>query len=145
MEENVNVDNQSDKEEVVVLDESYVKVLYDPVRKIGKVVWNGTPKDEQYKLPFEKLLDYGQKNTVKRFLSDTRKQGVVAPDKRKWFEKVMVPAAIEAGMERAAVVTDGNAFKRYYLNLILGAVNKFGLPFKICGDEQSAIDFLMEE
>ncbi|QSE96686.1 hypothetical protein [Fulvivirga lutea] len=138
MEENVPT------QEVVVLDESFVKVLYDPEKLLGKVIWNGTPKDEQYKLPFEKLLEYGQTHRVKRFLSDTRKQGVVAPDKRKWFEKVMVPAAIEAGMERAAVITDGNAFKRYYLNLILGAVNKFGLPFKILGDEESAVEFLME-
>ena len=89
-------------------------------------------------------LDYAQKYRVRRFLSDTRKQGVVSPDNRKWFEKDMFPAAVKAGLERAAAITDGNAFKRYYINMIISSINKFGIPLKIFGDEQSAIEFLMD-
>ena len=129
----------------LVWEADYVTVYYDKEKQIGKVIWSGNPTDEKYKVPFNKLLEYGQTHLVKRFLSDTRKQGVVSPNNRKWFEKDMVPAAIKAGMVKAAVVTDGNAFKRYYLNLILSSINKFNIPMKICGDEQSAIDFLMEE
>jgi hypothetical protein len=57
----------------------------------------------------------------------------------------MVPMAINAGLKRAAVITSGNAFKRYYVNMILSSVAKFNIPFKIFGDEQEAVDFLMKE
>jgi hypothetical protein len=110
------------------------------------VVWAGSPTPEQYKKAFLALLDHARKgNKITRFLSDTRNQGIVNPENRKWFEREMVPAAIEAGLKRAAVITSGNAFKRYYINLILSTVNKFNMPFKIFSDEQEAINFLMEE
>jgi hypothetical protein len=82
---------------------------------------------------------------VTRFMSDIRNQGVVSPESRKWFEKEMVPAAMENGLKRAAVISGSNAFKMYYINLILSSVNKFNLPFKIFNDEEKAVDFLMKE
>lgn len=131
--------------EVELIKESYVTVTCDLERLIGKVVWSGSPSPEQYKKAFLALLDHAKKgNKMTRFLSDTRNQGIVNPENRKWFEREMVPAAINAGLTRAAVITNGNAFKRYYINLILSTVNKFNVPFKIFSDEQEAINFLME-
>jgi hypothetical protein len=129
-----------------LMKESYVRVVYDPERFIGKVIWTGSPTTEQYKIPFKVLLDWAAKgNKVTRFLSDTREQGVVNPENRKWFEKEMIPAAIKAGLKRAAAVTGGNVFKRYYVNMIISAVNKFGMPLRVFSDEESAVKFLMEE
>ncbi|UII31683.1 STAS/SEC14 domain-containing protein [Fulvivirga ulvae] len=131
--------------EIELMNEPYVRVVYDPKRFIGKIIWQGNPKPDEYKKPFLKLLEWVKDNKTTRFLSDTRDQGVVAPENRKWFEAEMVPAAIKAGCKRAAVITSGNVFKRYYLNMILSVVNKFDMPFKIVQDEESAIEFLMEK
>ncbi len=131
--------------EIEVMIQPYVRVTCDPERLIGKVEWNGSTTPEQYKSAFLALLEYSKKVKMTRFLSDTRNQGVVNPENRKWFEKEMVPMAIKAGLKRAAVITSGNAFKRYYLNMILSAVVKMNVPFKIFGDEQEAVDFLMKE
>src|SRR6185369_4616170 len=131
--------------EIEVMKQPYVRVTCDPERLIGKVEWNGSPTPEQYKGAFLSLLDYSKKVKMTRFLSDTRNQGVVNPENRRWFEKEMVPMAIKAGLKRAAVITNGNAFKRYYLNMILSSVVKLNVPFKIFGDEQEAVDFLMKE
>lgn len=130
----------------VLLEEPFVKVLYDRPKKMGIIVWNGNPKADQYRKPFISLLEWAKKgNKVERFLSDTRNQGIINPENRRWFEREMIPASIEAGLRRAAVVTSGNVFKAYYLNLILSTVNKFNMPFKIFTTEEKAIDFLMEE
>jgi hypothetical protein len=132
--------------EIEIVKESYVTVTWDSERSMGKVVWSGSPTPEQYKKAFLSLLDHAKKgNKVSRFLSDTRNQGIVNPENRKWFEKEMVPAAIKSGLKRTAVITNGNAFKRYYINMILSAANKFNVPFKIVSTEQEAIDFLMIE
>jgi hypothetical protein len=132
--------------EDIILELPVVTVYYDRQRQLGKIVWHGIPTREEYKMPFQTLLDWArQGHPVLRFLSDTRQQGVVSPESRKWFEKEMVPAALEAGLQRAAVLTDSNVFKMYYLNMILSAVNKFNMPFKIFNDEDKAVAFLMEE
>ncbi|MBL3657330.1 hypothetical protein [Fulvivirga sediminis] len=128
-----------------VLKERYVTVLYDESLQLGKIIWTEDKSltIEQYQKPFQVLLDWSQgSKMVTLFLSDTRNQGVVSPENRKWFEYEMLPAAIKGGLKRAAVISGGNVFKRYYLNILLSAVNKFNLPFKICGDEASAMKFL---
>ncbi len=129
-----------------ILKASYVDVYFIPDKELGKIVWHGALTPEEYKKPFLMLIDLAkQGSVVTRFLSDIREQGVVSPDSRKWFEKEMVPAAVENGLKRAAVVSGSNAFKMYYINIILSSVNKFNLPFKIFNDEAKAIEFLMKE
>ena len=123
----------------------YAVVRYDPERYIGKVIWTGNPNPDEYKVPFMTILEWAHKgNKVTRFMSDTRDQGVVSPENRKWFEKEMVPAAMAAGCTRATAITGGNVFKKYYLNMLLSAINKFGMPFKISSSEEEAVAFLME-
>ncbi len=132
--------------EKLIFEAHYAKVYFIEDKEIGKIVWTGAPNSEEYKVPFVKLIELaGTEAIVTRFLSDIRNQGVVSPDSRKWFEKDMLPQAINAGLKRAAVISSGNVFKTYYINLILGAVNKFNLPFKIFNDEKNAMDFLMKE
>lgn len=129
-----------------ILELPYVTVTYVADKSLGKITWHGTPKGDEYQKPFLVLIDWAKKgNSVTRFLSDIRKQGIVAPENRKWFEKEMIPAALANGLKRAVVLTYGNAFKTYYINLILSAVNKFDMPFKIYNDELKAMEFLMNE
>jgi len=127
-----------------ILEAPYATVIFIADQELGKIIWHGTPRGDEYQKPFLALIDLAKGGKkVTRFLSDIRKQGVVSPDNRKWFEKEMVPAAISHGLKRAAVLNDGNAFKTYYINLILSTVNKFNMPFKIFNDETKAFEFLM--
>jgi hypothetical protein len=51
----------------------------------------------------------------------------------------MIPKAIDNGLKRAAVVFDGNVFKKYYINMILQVINKFGIPMKLFSTEEDAV------
>ncbi|MGM0580642.1 MAG: hypothetical protein ACQETL_08180 [Bacteroidota bacterium] len=129
-----------------LLDESYAEVTYFPDQEMARIKWKGNVNVDQYRNAFMTVYEYAiAGNTVKRFYSDTREQGVVGPENRKWFEKEMLPKAIDAGMERAGTISDANIFKRYYLNMILKSINKFNLPFKLCGSEEEVVEFLMQE
>jgi hypothetical protein len=130
--------------EMIIVNESYVEVKCVPELKLIQIVWKGTFTYDQYKDAFIKSLDY-QKAAgipISNFLSDIRKQGVVNPDSRKWFEENALPRAVNQGLKRAAVVFDGNVFKKYYINIILQATNKFKLPFKFFSTSEDAIAWL---
>ena len=75
-------------------------------------------------------------------LSDITHQGIISPDNRKWFEKEMMPRAVEAVLKRGAIVTSGNTFKLYYINLILSAVNKFPIATKLFNNQRDAFAWL---
>jgi hypothetical protein len=130
---------------MIIYDKPHASIDYNPDTKIGFVVWKSNCTMDQYRDVFENMLAYAKTHLMKYVLSDTTNQGVVSPENRKWFEKEMIPAAIEVGLEKVAIITDANVFKRYYLNMLLSAVNKFGVPFKIFGNEGQAKAFLLEE
>lgn len=130
----------------ILLDKDYAEVTYFPDQEMARIKWKGNVNVDQYRDAFLTVYEHAiAGNTVKRFYSDTREQGVVGPENRKWFEKEMLPKAIEAGMERAGTISDANIFKRYYLNMILKSINKFNLPFKLCGSEEEVVEFLMQD
>jgi hypothetical protein len=128
--------------ENILLDESFVTVSYFPEKKLGKICWKRKPDSEEYKIPFKILINHANHQPIDNFISDIRQQGVMSPDDRKWFEKEMLPQAIAGGLKRAAVIFDGNIFKQYYMNLIIGASRKFGLPLKLVLSEQEAFEWL---
>lgn len=103
----------------------------------------GKCTSEKYREAFLFLLDNQKIYGLKRFLSDVRDQGIISPDDRKWFENVALPKSIELGLKAAAVIFIGNVFKKYYLNVIIQATNKFNLPVKLFIDQESAEDWLI--
>jgi hypothetical protein len=128
-------------EEVVVFSENFAHVTYHSDKSMIKVVWNGAFSKEQYQLVIESALDYQMKGSVKveNYLSNILKQGIVNPESRKWFEQVAMPRGIKQGLKKAAVVFDGNVFKKYYLNLLLQTSNAYKLPLKFFSTEEDAI------
>lgn len=132
--------------EIEILNEPYIKVIYDEDRSLVMMLWTGKASGEDYRKPFETIYDWAKSgHVITRILTDTRRQGLISTEDRKWFENKMFPRAIEGGLKRAAAVTDGNVFKRYYINAILFVINKFDIPIKIFGDRESAIEFLMSD
>jgi hypothetical protein len=120
----------------------YATVTYDPAKRFMLLIWTGSPNTEEYKKPFMTMIDYGRKFPVDSMLSDISQQGIINPENRKWFEKEMMPQAVAAGLKRAAIVTSGNAFKLYYINIILSAVNKFPIVTKLFNKREEAIAWL---
>jgi hypothetical protein len=128
--------------ETNVFNAPYATVTYNPKKRLIVLIWTGSPNKEEYQKPFLTMLDYGKKHPVDGMLSDITNQGIISPDNRKWFEKEMMPRAVQAGLKRGAIVTSGNAFKLYYINLILAAVNKFPITTKLFNNQQDAFAWL---
>jgi hypothetical protein len=116
---------------MIVLDTVYAEVSFDKAKSLGMIKWKRKCTSEEYQNAFTSLLDIQKENNITRYISDIRNQAVISPVDRKWFETVALPRAIEQGLKAAAVVFDGNAFKKYYINVILASTNKFGLPMKV--------------
>ena len=125
-----------------VFDAPYARVTYDPVKRLLVLIWDGNPAKDDYKKPFLAMLEFGKRTPVDSMLSDISNQGIISPENRKWFEKEMMPEAVKAGLKRGAIVTSGNAFKLYYINLILAAVGKFPLTTKLFNNRSDAFAWL---
>jgi len=97
---------------------------------------------ENYQLAFNKSQDLQRIKKAETFFSDTRKQGIINPEQRKWLLEESLPKAVEIGMKRIVVLAEMSVFKRYYLNTIMSTINKVKIPFKIFSDEDKVIQWI---
>jgi hypothetical protein len=126
----------------ILLDNNNVQVSYDDSICLGKIKWKGSVTPNEYKNAFMILLDYAKTHRADYFLSDTREQGVVGTENRKWFEEYALPEAIKRGLKKAAVIITGNIFKKYYVNMIFSSTRRFKLPAKAFYTEEDAMQWL---
>lgn len=115
--------------------------LYEDIHLIT-VTWKEKSLSfSDYKHPFVVALNYQKdsKTPIFNYISDVRKQTVVSPQYRKWFQDTALPRAVNQGLKRGAVVTDANVFKRYYLNHIMNSTKHFGLPLKMFKQPENAL------
>ncbi|MDW7694396.1 STAS/SEC14 domain-containing protein [Flammeovirgaceae bacterium SG7u.111] len=129
----------------VLKDTEAADIIFIPEMKLLQIIWKGKVNSEQYKETFLSALKYADIIDKGNFMSDIRRQVIIGPRDRTWFEEVALPSAIERGLQKAAVVFDGNIFKEYYLNHILVRSKKFDLPLKFFRSTEEAIEWLNEK
>jgi len=130
---------------VIVLDNEYVKITHEKENRILFYVWKKHTVKQPYREVMLRGVEYANGTDIKYFLSDMSRQGIVGPDDRKWFESEVMPKAIEKGLKKVAVVFDGNAFKKHYLNMLLGVLKNHQIPMKVFSDMEKARAWLVEE
>ncbi len=129
----------------VIMDEKWGKTTYDESLSLVKIEWTLECNSQHYRSSYLKIIEFQRTTPAKFFISDVRNQPVISPENRKWFEKDIIPKAIQQGLKKAAVISSGNAFKNYYLNIILSTTNKFGLPLKLFSNEEDALNWLFSK
>ena len=87
-------------------------------------------------------MKFSETNTVNSFFSNTKQQGVVSPEDRKWFQDYVLSEAVKNGLKRGAVVTPGSVFKTYYLKLIAKSTSEYNVPLKLFKNEKDAFEWL---
>jgi len=128
----------------ILQDNEFAKVYFDNELKAGVIVWKDFKlTSEAYRNAFNVLIQYTDgKNIFENYYSDGRLQSVVSPEDRKWFQENIIPKAINNGLKRGAVLISGNAFKKYYMNMIIKGSRKFPIEIKIFDKEEKAMDWL---
>ena len=127
----------------VLYNNEFAEVSYETDLNLGKIIWKKKPTFEAYQSAFLTLIEHSkEKQKVESVMTDTRNQGVVSPEFRKWLVSECLPLAVKLGLKRVAVVFDGGVFKQYYLNMILKVINKFGAPMKLFKTDEEALNWI---
>ncbi len=126
---------------ITILHENdYSKVYFDTDLNAGIIDWKDKKlSSEEYRSAFNKLLEYTKdKNIFVNYLADTRLQSVISPEDRKWFQNNIIPEAITHGLKRGAVIISGNAFKKFYMNMIIKGSKMFPIEIKMFDNQDKA-------
>jgi len=124
---------------MIIFESDYANVVFEKELELVILTWqNRALTLEEYSRPFKAAFEFQRTTHVENYVSDIRMQKIVSPVLRQWFQSEAVPTAVKQGLKRAAVIFDGNVFKKYYLNNILNTTKKFGLPMKFFSTMEEA-------
>ncbi len=128
-----------------ILNKHYVEVYYVEDYKVAVVIWKGTEiKSQEYKNTFHSIFDFCKKGyKLVNYFSDTREQGTISLEDRKWFEDYVLTEARKFGLKRGASVIPGNVFKRHYMNMILGISKFYKIDMKLFDNKDAAQKWLL--
>lgn len=127
--------------EIIVKDTDYFTLTFDDNLRLAKLVWFGSPDAEEYQNAFKSILNLAKEKPIKFFISDVRKQGVIAPELRIWLNEKVLPVAFRFGVKKIAVIYKTSPTKEYYLNHIIPEGERIGFVFKLFLDLQDAINW----
>ena len=124
----------------------YAHIKHDEDNKFVEIQWKKVANMslEEYQNALNIALDFQAKNpnTVDFYFSDIREQRILSPNYRKWFQEVAIKKALDNNLKAGVVIFDGNVFKKYYLNNIMGSTKNLGLPFKFFNTREDALIWL---
>ncbi len=129
-----------DKE--VVLNNEYITIWYHHQKKIIHHEFHKFT----YGKAFQDALSTGaailEKNRAQKWLSDDRKNGVIALDDTKWTATVWRPRVIKAGWKYWAIVLPEKAVGQMVMQRIIKEYADSGVTVKIFSDPFKAMNWL---
>jgi len=131
-------------EKTTILDNQTVEVSFFIELGLALLVWkHSNISSAEYRNTYLELLKYSDEVKGTLFLVDSRLQGVITPQDRKWFMDYVIEKAIKNGLKRAAVIMKKNPFKKYYINSIMKFVlRKTNLELKVFFDYDEGLAWL---
>ena len=131
--------------EVKVYNTKIVNAIYVREEKLVQLRWMKEANTDEYRLLFQALVDFAQKNKVRFIISDMRRQGLVTAEDVKWLEEEIFKEAIVLGIEKIALINDDTIFSNVYAETIKRKLLNSPIRVQLFGDLTSAKAWLTTE
>ena len=112
---------------IVEHDAPYVNLLAEPAIGMMTIRWKNYAPSGTYRATLDLAIDLIEKHSLRYFLTDQRRRGVILHDDEVWLVTNWAPRMAKAGLERAAVVQSADFFNRTtvdrFIRTVLPTVN----------------------
>jgi len=137
----VNVERQ------VLYKEPFAEIFYDARINSTGVIWHGPVSSEQYRMVFQKCLDFVKVYNAPNYISDISHQGPIDKADQLWMFSEIMPEAARNGLTRIAAVRPDAADPKIleYLKGINESLVRLGVWQRFFLTMQEAVDWMENE
>ncbi|MBN1252176.1 MAG: hypothetical protein JXR51_04725 [Bacteroidales bacterium] len=129
---------------VPILETEYAQLTLDQELSVLKLIWKEECVSETYRFVYENILDLCKKTTVRFYIADIRKLGLISQSDRKWLQTKVIPKLFKSGMEKIGTIVDGDVYTQRHLSHINQGV-KGSENIKQFGRLEEAIRWFKDE
>lgn len=129
----------------IMYESDYALLTFFKQTKLVLLEWKKTCPPNEYKTVFNKSVIIATENKVLLFVSDMRLEGAVAIENLKWLKKIIIPKAIEIGIQRIALVLNESLYSKIYADAINTSLFKSRIKVNYFFRLDEAIDWVKSE
>ena len=122
----------------VRIDNKAHTLIYDEQRQTVRHVIKGFNKEDEWKSLLSTGIDILKEKGINRWLSDNRLNTVHPPGVNEWIEKEWVPAAIEAGWSKWALVEAEKALGKISERKFIDLFKELGVEVRLFSSVEEA-------
>jgi hypothetical protein len=112
------------------LDEPYLSIRWRSVPRILYAEWKGYATSDELRAALLTGVRAIREHRVTGYVSDARKAKVFLPDDEKWAMTVWLPQAVDAGLQRMAMVTAEAGLARTIFTDVAHKIDNHGLSMR---------------
>jgi hypothetical protein len=114
----------------VYLDEPYLSIRWRSVPRILYAEWKGFATSAELRAALLTGVRAIRERHVVGYVSDARRAKVFLPDDEKWAMTVWLPQAVEAGLQRMAMVTAAAGLAKTIFTDVAHQIDNHGLSMR---------------
>ena len=117
----------------LVFDTESALMTYSKMDYTVELIWKKNVNSEEFRHTYSEGLGFANKNKVQFFLSDMRKEGLVALDDVKWLTREVIAKAANIGVKRIALVNEDELiFSTIYAESLKKRIENFSIQVTGC-------------
>jgi hypothetical protein len=129
--------------ETVYFESEYVTLYADPVRRMGRAVWNGFMSGEVFRSNVNTSLRLIEDKNPVIWLADNRKMKAIRQKDQEWFEKEVLPRLGASSLRKMATLISTDIFNQMAIENIFTRGDKLiRFDHQFFKDEQEALEWL---
>lgn len=131
----------------ILFQAAYSRIFFDAKINAMGITWHGPVSSDQYRTVFLKCLEFVKVYSTPNYISDLSDQGYVSKEDQQWMFGKILPAAVQYGLKKVAVVKplNSNENDNNYIKGIKENLAKLGLNQEYFLNIEEAIDWFQQD
>lgn len=127
-----------------ILDTECLSIIYNPNLKLCKVIYKKKMNTHEYKLVIELLIEFTKEHNVNYYLFDISNKRPNLIRVIKWINNIKFTEIKNDKISKVGIVLGNCNMRTYYMNLLIGILNKNNFPIKFFKMEGHSVRWFLK-
>ena len=128
----------------ILYENEIVSLIYVRTDRLIELQWKLKSTSDEFKKSFLLAADFAKKNKVQFFLSDIRNEGLVDIEDIRWLEQVILPQAVDVGVQRIAIIAEESLYSNLYAETLKKKIERLPISVGLFTDVSSARSWVLK-
>ncbi len=127
---------------MIKFDNSVAAISVNQNDGVVEVQWKQPPTSSEFREVLSKGVEFISENKFTKWIGDVRELGAILDEDQKWSNEMWFPKAIEAGVNKIAIVISDDVFNQLSVEEIMSKVDTLNVTSHYFSSKEEALQWV---